>query len=322
MGDDQQRSALAKASKPASNEFFSTLIAANHILHYHNVVDAYGHISARNPQDDRTFFISKSLAPALVSNREDIEEYYVSDASPVNKDAPKGYAERFIHSEIYKQFKGVQAVIHGHPEVVLPFSISSIPLRPVFHMGGVMGAQCPIYDIQQHYKGSDNLHSLLVTNEHLGAGLAAGFNPSTMMSKTTNLIRNYIVSSTISAASTPDFPPNPTVLMRGHGFTCIGATVQEAVNRAIYTCTNARVQTTAMLMQGSYNVGLVGERFGGGEKETGPAKHEDIKYLSERECKDSWTAISSTAERPWKLWCAEVAASGLYENLMGPVPGA
>lgn len=32
-----------------------------------------------------------------------------------------------------------------------------------------------------------------------------------------------------------------------------------------------------MLMQGSYNVGLVGERFGGGEKETGPAKHEDIK---------------------------------------------
>ncbi|KAK0250532.1 hypothetical protein LTS09_014379 [Friedmanniomyces endolithicus] len=322
MGDDQQRSALAKASKPANNEFFSTLIAANHILHYHNVVDAYGHISARNPQDDRTFFISKSLAPALVSNREDIEEYYVSDASPVNKDAPKGYAERFIHSEIYKQFKGVQAVIHGHTEVVLPFSISSIPLRPVFHMGGVMGAQCPIYDIQQHYKSSDNIQSLLVTNEHLGAGLAAGFDPSTMMSKTTNLIRNYIVSSTLSAASTPDFPPNPTVLMRGHGFTCIGATMQEAVNRAIYTCTNARVQTTAMLMQGSYNVGLVGERFGGGEKETGPAKHEDIKYLSERECKDSWTAISNTAERPWKLWCAEVAASGLYENQMGPVPGA
>ncbi|TKA43677.1 hypothetical protein B0A54_05460 [Friedmanniomyces endolithicus] len=321
MGDDQQRSALAKASKPANNEFFSTLIAANHILHYHNVVDAYGHISARNPQDDRTFFISKSLAPALVSNREDIEEYYVSDASPVNKDAPKGYAERFIHSEIYKQFKGVQAVIHGHAEVVLPFKRCWLN-QSSFHMGGVMGAQCPIYDIQQHYKGSDNLHSLLVTNEHLGAGLAAGFNPSTMMSKTTNLIRNYIVSSTLSAASTPDFPPNPTVLMRGHGFTCIGATVQEAVNRAIYTCTNARVQTTAMLMQGSHNVGLVGERFGGGEKETGPAKHEDIKYLSERECKDSWTAISSTAERPWKLWCAEVAASGLYENQMGPVPGA
>lgn len=49
--------------------------------------------------------MSKSLAPALVSGREDLEEYHVSDASPVNKDAPKGYAERFIHSEIYKKYK-------------------------------------------------------------------------------------------------------------------------------------------------------------------------------------------------------------------------
>ncbi|KAK3115433.1 hypothetical protein LTR53_005235 [Teratosphaeriaceae sp. CCFEE 6253] len=318
MANDQ-RSALAKASKPPSQEFFSTLITANHILHYHNVVDAYGHISARNPQDERTFFISKSLAPALVSSREDIEEYYVADASPVNKDAPLGYAERFIHSEIYKKFKGVQSVIHGHPEVVIPFGISSIPLRPVFHMGGVMGAQCPIYDIQQHYKSSDTAHSLLVNNEHLGAGLAAGFNPSTMVAKTTSLIRTYITSQ---PATTPDLPPNPTVLMRGHGFTCIGSTVQEAVFRAVYTCTNARVQTTALLMQGSYNVGLVGERFGGGEKETGPAKHEDIKYLNDRECKDAGTSLLGSAERPWKLWCAEVEASNLYHNEVGPPPGA
>jgi ribulose-5-phosphate 4-epimerase/fuculose-1-phosphate aldolase len=131
MAPEDQRTALARASKPASKDFFATLIVANHILHYHNVVDAYGHISVRNPQDPSTFFISKSLAPALVSSRDDIEEYKVSDASPVNPDAPKGYAERFIHSEIYKRYKGVQSVIHAHPEVVLPFSISSIPLRPV-----------------------------------------------------------------------------------------------------------------------------------------------------------------------------------------------
>lgn len=130
MAEDQ-RSALLRASKPPSKDLFCTLITANHILHYHNVVDAYGHISVRNPQDPTTFFISKSLAPALVSCREDLEEYRISDASPVNEDAPKGYAERFIHSEIYKKYKGVHSVVHGHPEVVLPFSISSIPLRPV-----------------------------------------------------------------------------------------------------------------------------------------------------------------------------------------------
>ena len=138
-GGDATRSALLRASKPPTKELFSTLIVANHILHYHNVVDAYGHISVRNPQDPTTFFISKSLAPALVSSREDLEEYHVSDASPVNKDAPKGYAERFIHSEIYKKYKGVNSVIHSHAEAVLPFSISSVPLRPVFHMAGVMG---------------------------------------------------------------------------------------------------------------------------------------------------------------------------------------
>lgn len=130
MAEDQY-SALLRASRPPTKDLFCTLITANHILHHHGVVDAYGHISVRNPQDPTTFFISKSLAPALVSSREDLEEYRISDASPVNEDAPKGYAERFIHSEIYKKYKGVHSVIHGHPEVVLPFSISSIPLRPV-----------------------------------------------------------------------------------------------------------------------------------------------------------------------------------------------
>ncbi|KAK5107423.1 hypothetical protein LTR62_001284 [Meristemomyces frigidus] len=319
MPEADQRTALLRASTPPTQSFFSSLITANHILHFHNVVDAYGHISARNPQNPETFFLSKSLAPALVAGREDIEEYRVSNASPVTADAPKGYAERFIHSEIYKRYSGVDAVVHGHPEVVLPFGICSVPLRPVFHMGGVMGSQCPIYDIQQHYRSSDNTHSLLVNNEHLGAGLATGFHPSTMLSKGTNLIRSLVTSQ---PTAIPDFPSNPTVLMRGHGFTCIGTTVQEAVYRAIYTCTNARIQTTAMMMQGSYNIGLVGERFGGGEKETGPAKHEDIKYLSERECKDSWTALQANAERPWKLWCAEVEASGLYRNELGSPPGA
>lgn len=27
----------------------STLITANHILHYHDILDAYGHVSVRNP---------------------------------------------------------------------------------------------------------------------------------------------------------------------------------------------------------------------------------------------------------------------------------
>lgn len=121
------RAALLKASTPPSDRLFSTLITANHILHQQNVLDAYGHISVRNPQNPATFFISRSLAPALVSSREDIEEYHVEDATPVKPDGPKGYAERFIHSEIYKRYKDVNSVIHSHSEAVIPFSISSVP---------------------------------------------------------------------------------------------------------------------------------------------------------------------------------------------------
>ncbi|KAJ9620877.1 hypothetical protein H2203_007463 [Taxawa tesnikishii (nom. ined.)] len=238
---------------------FSSLITANHIIHHQNVVDAYGHVSVRNPNNPDTFFMSGSLAPALVSSLSDLVEYHVEDASPVREDVPRGYAERVIHSELYKKYKDVRSVVHSHSEAVVPFSISSVPLRPVFHMGGVMGSQVPIFDIALHYTASDNRHDLLVTNQHLGAALAAGFHPSTLISKTSNVIKNYL-SSTPSIP--PSFPAHPTVLMRGHGFTCVGASIEEAVYRAVYTCTNARVQTTALLLQGGYNTGLVGEKVG------------------------------------------------------------
>jgi hypothetical protein len=70
-----------------------------------------------------------TYTPALVSSRDDIEEYYVEDATPVNKDSPKGYAERFIHSELYKSYQDVNSVVHSHSEAVIPFSISSFPVR-------------------------------------------------------------------------------------------------------------------------------------------------------------------------------------------------
>jgi ribulose-5-phosphate 4-epimerase/fuculose-1-phosphate aldolase len=150
-----------------------------------------------------------------------------------------------------------------------------------------------------------------VDQRHLGTALAAGFHPGSIVSKTTNLIKNYITASQPQATA---FPSSPVVLMRGHGFSCVGQRIEEAVYRAIYTCSNARVQTTALLMQGGYNIGLVGERFGAGEKETGPAKREEIKFLSEREVKDTSARLQKTADRPWGLWCAEVNDCSLYRN--------
>ena len=115
------------------------LITANHILHYNSVVDAYGHISVRSPDNSSQFILSGNRAPAIVASPDDFIYYQVSDASSVDPDAPKGYIERYIHSEIYKRYSNVSCVIHAHAESVLPFAISGVPMKPVFHMTGFLG---------------------------------------------------------------------------------------------------------------------------------------------------------------------------------------
>lgn len=67
----------------------------------------------------------RNIAPATITSHRDLVQYWVSDASPVNEAAPKGYVERFIHSEIYRERSDVNSVIHSHSHEVLPFANSS-----------------------------------------------------------------------------------------------------------------------------------------------------------------------------------------------------
>jgi ribulose-5-phosphate 4-epimerase/fuculose-1-phosphate aldolase len=131
----------------------STLITSNHILHYHNVLDAMGHVSVRNPNTNTTFFIALQLGtyaslqtlakhliytntytsegPAVVSSPTDIGEYYISNGSAL-PGTKGGYAERYIHSEILRAYPDVNAVVHSHAEDVLPYTIlPSTALQPV-----------------------------------------------------------------------------------------------------------------------------------------------------------------------------------------------
>ncbi|KAF4549785.1 Decarboxylase tropJ-like protein [Elsinoe fawcettii] len=325
-------SSLQKASAPIPSSFFSTLITANHILHSQSIVDGYGHVSSRSPQDPTIFYLSRSLAPALTSSRADILSYRVSDASPVPRpsSAPssdpdpaspdqKHYLERHIHSEIYRRYPDVQAVVHAHSEPVIPFSITSVPLRPAFHMAGVMGGQVPVFDIEKHYQSSDK-HDLLVTNQHLGTALAQGLSPDSWVSKAGGFIKNLALSQVGMGVKEEEvrYPSNSVVLMRGHGFTCVGTGVEEAVYRAIYTVVNARVQRDAVLLQGAYNTGIAAERIGKvGEKgyqEKDGGKVEGVKYLSEKESKEAWESNKGQIMRPWGLWVEEVKHSGRYKN--------
>ncbi|KAF3768637.1 hypothetical protein M406DRAFT_320930, partial [Cryphonectria parasitica EP155] len=123
----------------ALQNLYRKFITGCHILHYHGVLDAYGHLSVRHPFDQHMFIMSKYIAPGTISSPDDLIIYYVDNAEPLDPSSTKGYSERHIHSEVYKRHRNVQAVIHSHAESVIPYTISGVPLRPCYHMAGFLG---------------------------------------------------------------------------------------------------------------------------------------------------------------------------------------
>jgi ribulose-5-phosphate 4-epimerase/fuculose-1-phosphate aldolase len=174
------------------------------------VVDAYGHVSVRHPLDPGRYLLSRSRAPELVE-RGDVIEFDL-DGKAVSGDARPPYLERFIHGAIYEARPDVQAVVHAHAEAVLPFTISTVPLRPVVHMASFIGARLPVWDIRDNF-GDTNL---LVVNMTQGRDLAGRLGAERV------------------------------VLMRGHGFTAAARSLQEAIRMSVYMPLNARVLADAL----------------------------------------------------------------------------
>ncbi|TMK30580.1 MAG: class II aldolase/adducin family protein [Alphaproteobacteria bacterium] len=118
------------------------LVIANRILAREDVVDAYGHVSVRHPDNPHRFLIARSLAPELVGP-DDIVELDL-DGEPVRDDGHKLYLERFIHAAIFAARPDVMAVVHAHAEDTLPFGIApAAKLRPVIHSGSFIGTDGP-----------------------------------------------------------------------------------------------------------------------------------------------------------------------------------
>ena len=137
----------AKTPEQENAERLADLVLVNHILADQNVLDGFGHVSVRSAKDPRHYFISRSRAPALVS-AEDIMEYDLDD-HPIDARGRSSYVERFIHSEIYKVRPDVLAVVHSHSPAVIPFGVSSMPLRPISHMGGFLIKDVPVFEIRE-----------------------------------------------------------------------------------------------------------------------------------------------------------------------------
>ncbi len=125
------------------DNLLNDLVIANRILANEDIVDAYGHVSVRHPDDPTRFFLARSLAPEFIT-RDDIVEFTL-DGKPVREEKRALYLERFIHGGIFEARPDVVAVVHAHAEDILPFGLTNgTPLRPVIHSGSFIGAKVPI----------------------------------------------------------------------------------------------------------------------------------------------------------------------------------
>jgi len=202
-------------------ELIDDLVAANRTLAHVNVLDAFGHVSVRDPKDPKRYLISRSIAPESVV-ASDIMALDL-DSQPVHpEDQDKLlYRERFIHGEIYKARPDVNAVVHSHSPTVVPFTVTRAKLRPILHNAGFLGLGAPLFEIRTCAgHGTD----LMILTPELGRDLARKLGKEAAV-----------------------------VLMRGHGDSVVGPSLPNAVFRAYYTEINARQQLAAITIGGPIN---------------------------------------------------------------------
>ena len=231
----------------ANRDAARDVAVANRILAHLGVVDGFGHVSMRDPDAADRFLISVSKAPASVVP-EDILSLDL-DGDPPAGEARRSYLERFIHAGIYRVRPDVGAVVHSHSPSVIPFTVTPQKLRPIFHMASGIGAHVPLFEIRKHRGDTSDM---LIRDRQLGDALA----------------------DTLGDAS--------LVLMRGHGSTAVGDTLQMAVFRAVYGEVNARIQAVALGMG-------------------------EVTFLSDEEIHAADHGNAAQVGRAWALWLKEAA---------------
>jgi HCOMODA/2-hydroxy-3-carboxy-muconic semialdehyde decarboxylase len=185
---------------------------ANRMLANEGVLDAFGHVSLRHPDDPGRYLLSRSRSPGLIE-ADDVLEFTL-DSAPVKPPTVALYAERVIHGCIYQARPDVMAVCHHHAPAVMPFCIAGVPIVPVFHLGAAGGEDMPFWNQRDEF-GDTNL---LVVKPEEGHSLARALGA------------------------------HAAVLMNHHGATVVGRDLRELVSRSIFMCQNAEYQLRAQLL--------------------------------------------------------------------------
>ena len=199
---------------PTRQALIDELVIANHILANEGVLDGYGHVSVRSPENREHYLLARAGAPGLVTAADIVE--YDFDSNRIAGSTAAGYLERFIHGEIYRARPDVMAVVHCHCPEVLPFANTGVALHPMYHMSWFIGEGVPVFDNRTRFGVTD----MLISNAPLAKALAAALGKS-------------------SAA-----------LLRGHGAAVAATSLHLVVGKAYYLNLNARLQYQAMQLGG------------------------------------------------------------------------
>ncbi|GAA2880840.1 hypothetical protein GCM10010472_43600 [Pseudonocardia halophobica] len=194
------------------SELAADLVAANRILAMEGVVDAFGHVSVRHPDDANVYVIGRSLSPEQMTAG-DLQAFFL-DGERADDDDRVPYAERAIHGAVYEARPDVAAICHNHSPSVIPFGVTGVPLRPILHTAALLGADVPVWDIRD----GDGDTDMLVRSMASGRSLATALGTARV------------------------------ALMRGHGSVVAGRSLREIVTTAIYMEQNAALQLQAMAL--------------------------------------------------------------------------
>jgi ribulose-5-phosphate 4-epimerase/fuculose-1-phosphate aldolase len=212
-------------------DIVADLVLAYKILVNEAVLDSFGHISARSAANPERFLLPRAMPPSLVA-ADDVLEFSIETSQPIDPRGRRVNGERYLHGEIYKARPDVAAIVHSHSQAVIPFSITSVSLRPVIVQAGFMPLQIPNFEIRE---SRGNGGGMQITDQARGAALA-------------KTLGN-----------------NPLAIMRGHGNVVVGSSVKQATVFAAYTDINARMQAQAMQLDSNIVVMDEPELFGPSE---------------------------------------------------------
>jgi ribulose-5-phosphate 4-epimerase/fuculose-1-phosphate aldolase len=237
-----------EGSPKDAGEAIEQCVLANRILANERVLDAFGHVSVRNPENAGSFFQSRALAPEFVCIGDVLE--IGLDGDVLGPSGAKAYGERIIHASIYKARPDVNAVFHGHPHEVIALSSVGAPFRPLAQFCGMFYEGLPYFD-----EYSNNSGMLVVSRED-----------------------GDLLARRLGAAI--------GIIMRGHGCTLTGGSVQQMTMNAIFLRDNARMQLMALPL---------GEPACLSAEEGRDAARRQYSAISLGRCWDYWVARAKKA---------------------------